>query len=185
MRRTWRHSARASTANVVGLVHTFAPFVAAMRTRGAARSSASRASRGSAACRGRARIRRRRPRSIAYLESLRIELRGSGVAVAHDLPGYISTPDDGAKNPYPMPFLLAVKARMRIVRRASSAGGDFTCCRGRWRSSERVLRILPRPIYDACLRARRASRGNPGERDQPRPSWRGGVALRAASAGRR
>lgn len=51
----------------------------------------------------------------AYLESLRIELRGSGVAVTAVCPGFVKTPMV-ANNP-PMPFLMdADRAAARILR---------------------------------------------------------------------
>ena len=43
--------------------------------------------------------------AITYLESLRLELAGTGVAVVTICPGYIATPMT-ASNPYPMPFLI-------------------------------------------------------------------------------
>ena len=54
--------------------------------------------------------------AISYLESLRVEQRGTGVAVLTVCPGYIATPMT-EQNPYPMPFLLDVdEAARRIVR---------------------------------------------------------------------
>ena len=71
--------------------------------------------------------------AITYLESLRVELRDTGVAVLTVCPGYIATPMT-AKNPYPMPFVLrrgrggaAHRARDRApqaILRAAVADGD-------------------------------------------------------------
>ena len=94
--------------NVLGMVRTFQPFVARVCAsrcgslvgiasvagfRGLPRASAYSASKAAA---------------ISYLESLRVELRGSGVAVTTLCPGYIATPMT-ARNPYPMPFMLTVE----------------------------------------------------------------------------
>ena len=43
--------------------------------------------------------------AITYLESLRVELRGSGISVVTICPGYIATPMT-EHNPYPMPFIM-------------------------------------------------------------------------------
>ncbi|MCE9632908.1 MAG: SDR family NAD(P)-dependent oxidoreductase, partial [Methylophilales bacterium] len=43
--------------------------------------------------------------AISYLESLRLELIGTGINVTTICPGYIRTPMTDV-NPYPMPFLM-------------------------------------------------------------------------------
>ena len=43
--------------------------------------------------------------AITYLESLRTELRGSGIVVTTICPGYVRTPMTEV-NPYPMPFII-------------------------------------------------------------------------------
>ncbi|HSS70312.1 MAG TPA: SDR family oxidoreductase, partial [Casimicrobiaceae bacterium] len=78
--------------NVLGMVHTFQPFLAAMRAArqgtlaGIASVAGFRGLAGAGAyCASKA-------AAINYLESLRLELRGSGVAVVTICPGYIATP---------------------------------------------------------------------------------------------
>jgi short-subunit dehydrogenase len=58
--------------------------------------------------------------ALAYLESLRVEMRPFGVAVVTIAPGYIRTPMT-AHNPYPMPFL------MDADRFAEKAAGAIAC----------------------------------------------------------
>ena len=54
--------------------------------------------------------------AIRYLESLRVELHGTGVRTATICPGYVATPMTQA-NPYRMPFLIdADDAARRIAR---------------------------------------------------------------------
>ncbi len=55
--------------------------------------------------------------AITWLESLRLELRGSGVAVCTICPGYIDTPMTQV-NEYPMPFKLPVDEAARRFARA-------------------------------------------------------------------
>ena len=50
--------------------------------------------------------------AINYLESLRVELAGSGVEVITICPGYVATPMT-AGNPYRMPFLLSRRSAPR------------------------------------------------------------------------
>ncbi len=91
--------------NVLGLVHTFHAFLAPMRERrsgafvGIASVAGFRGLPGSGAYSA------SKSAAITYLESLRIELRSSGIAVVTVCPGYIATPMT-EHNPYPMPFLL-------------------------------------------------------------------------------
>ena len=133
--------------NVVGLVNTFQPFVAAMRAarhgtlvgiasiagfRGVPGSGAYSASKAAA---------------IAYLESLRVELRGSGVSVVTVCPGYIATPMTEG-NPYPMPFLMSPEAAARSIVRAVARRKRFHVLPWPMALLGRAFRALPRPLYD-------------------------------------
>jgi NAD(P)-dependent dehydrogenase (short-subunit alcohol dehydrogenase family) len=136
--------------NVVGLIHTFAPFLASMRAarRGALVGIASvagfRGLPGSGAyCASKA-------AAIVYLESLRVEEHDTGVAVITICPGYIGTPMT-ANNPYPMPFLLDVDKAARLIARAIERRRRFYILPWQMALVARVLRALPRPIYDALL----------------------------------
>ena len=137
--------------NVLGLVHTFQPFLAAMRDARARRA-------------GRHRERRRIPRAaglgrvfsaskaaaITYLESLRVELRGSGVAVVTICPGFIATPMT-ANNPYPMPFLLRRDKAARLIARAIARRKRFYVLPWQMALVGRAVALLPRPLYDAAF----------------------------------
>ncbi len=91
--------------NVTGMMLTFQPFVEAMRRerRGTLVGIASVA--GFRGLPGAAAYSASKAAAISYLESLRVELRGSGVSVVTICPGYIATALT-AKNPYRMPFLM-------------------------------------------------------------------------------
>ena len=112
---------RVMRTNVLGMVATFQPFVAPMRA--AVQQAvwwASHRWRASAACRALG-LQRLKAAAIAYLESLRVELHGSGVRVVTIAPGYIETPMT-AVNRYPMPFMLPVDGAARRFVRAIDAG---------------------------------------------------------------
>ena len=136
--------------NVIGLVHSFQPFIAAMHgaRRGALVGIASvagfRGLAGSGAYSG------SKAAAIVYLESLRLEQRGTGVAVVTICPGYIATPMTEG-NPYPMPFLLDADKAARLVARAIERRKRFYVLPWQMAIVGRVLRCLPRPLYDAVF----------------------------------
>ena len=110
--------------NNVGLAATFQPFVRPMRQRGSGRLvgiasvAAIRGLPGHAAyCTSKAGV-------VAYCESLRLELRGSGVQVVTLLPGYIATPLT-ARNPYRMPFLMSAAAFAERAFAAIESGTSY------------------------------------------------------------
>ncbi|MGN6230624.1 MAG: SDR family oxidoreductase [Trinickia sp.] len=85
--------------------------------------------------------------ALAYLESLRVEMRPFGVAVVTIAPGYIRTPMT-AHNPYPMPFLMdaerfAEKAAGAIARKVRFAVFPWPM-----RIVATLLGCLPRWLYD-------------------------------------
>ena len=138
---------RVFETNVLGIVNTFQPFVARMRERrtgalvGIASIAGFRGLPGSGAYSA------SKAAAIAYLESLRVELRGSGVAVVTICPGYIATPMT-AGNPYPMPFLMQPDVAARKIARAIARGKRFYVLPWPMALAGRALRVLPRPLYD-------------------------------------
>jgi short-subunit dehydrogenase len=81
---------------------------------------------------------------------LRIEERGTGVAVLTVCPGYIATPMT-SRNPYPMPFLLEADEAARRIARAIERRQRFYVVPWPMAIVGGVLRVMPRPIYDALL----------------------------------
>ncbi len=143
--------------NVLATVATFTPFVDAMRTappiaggrrlvvvasvagvRGLPGSGAYSASKAAVA---------------TYAESLRVELRGTGIRVVTIAPGFIATPMT-AGNPYPMPFLMPVD-RFAVRAVAAIASGRSYCVIP-WQMAwvARLLRVLPDALYDAAIAGR-------------------------------
>jgi short-subunit dehydrogenase len=133
--------------NVLGIVKTFQPFVAAMRAarhgtlvgiasvagfRGLPGASAYSASKAAA---------------ISFLESLRVELHGSGVKVVTICPGYIET-EMTANNPYPMPFILDADEAAKRIARAIDRQRTFTVIPWQMALIGRLLDWVPRWLYD-------------------------------------
>jgi len=139
--------------NVLGMVHTFQPFVSAMlgARRGTLVGIASVA--GFRGLPGAGAYSASKAGAIAYLESLRVELVGTGVAVVTICPGYIATPMTEG-NPYPMPFLLPAGRAARLIARAIDQRRSFYVLPWQMAWLGRLLKILPRPIYDRALAGR-------------------------------
>ena len=78
--------------NLIGMVQTFQPFVAAMRSAGKGVLVGIASVAGYRGLPGAAAYSASKAAVISYLESLRVELRGSGVRVVTICPGYVATP---------------------------------------------------------------------------------------------
>jgi short-subunit dehydrogenase len=132
---------------VLGLVNTFHPFIAPMRAArngtlvGIASIAGFRGLPGSGAYSA------SKAAAIAYLESLRVELRGSGIHVVTVCPGYVATPMT-AENPYPMPFLLQSDVAARRIANAIARRRRLYVLPWQMAIGGRLFRALPRAFYD-------------------------------------
>jgi NAD(P)-dependent dehydrogenase (short-subunit alcohol dehydrogenase family) len=149
---------RVLDTNVMGMVNTFHPFIEPMRRErkgtlvGIASLAGYRGLPGSGAYSA------SKAAAIAYCESLRVELAGSGVRVLTVCPGYVATPMT-ARNPYRMPFLLSPERAAALIVRAIDRGQRFYVLPWQMRWVGRLLRVLPRPLFDAAFaRAKRKPR---------------------------
>jgi NAD(P)-dependent dehydrogenase (short-subunit alcohol dehydrogenase family) len=157
---------RVFDTNVMGMVHTFQPFVAAMKLAGAGRLVGIASVAGIRGLPGAGAYSASKAAAIAYLESLRIELRGSGVKVVTLAPGYIDTPMT-EKNPYPMPFLMPVDSAAHSMARHIERGTRFAVMPWQMGVVAQLLKILPCPLFDAAFaRAGRKPR-SPGLESKP------------------
>ena len=145
--------------NVLGMVKTFQPFVAAMRAakRGTLVGVASVA--GFRGLPGAGAYSASKAAAISYLESLRVELHGSGVKVVTICPGYIKTPMT-AINPYPMPFILDADVAARRIACAIEYGKSYAVVPWQMGVVGRVLQLLPNWLYDRIFsKAKHKPRG--------------------------
>lgn len=133
--------------NVTGMMLTFQPFIEAMRRerRGILVGIASVA--GFRGLPGAAAYSASKAAAISYLESLRVELHGSGVSVVTICPGYVATPLT-AKNPYRMPFLMNPEVAASKIAIAIDARKRFYVLPWQMAFVGWLLRRLPRPLYD-------------------------------------
>jgi short-subunit dehydrogenase len=88
--------------------------------------------------------------AISYLESLRVELAGSGVSVVTICPGYIATPLTGG-NPYRMPFLMNADVAARKIADAIARRKRFYVLPWQMAVVGWFMRRLPRSLYDSLF----------------------------------
>lgn len=133
--------------NVVGMVKTFQPFLAAMRAAGGGALVGIASVAGYRGLPGAAAYCASKAAAISYLESLRIELAPSSIKVITICPGYIATPMT-VQNPYPMPFLLSPETAARKIAALIKSGRDFAVIPWQMALVARILRVLPNWLHD-------------------------------------
>ena len=87
---------------------------------------------------------------ISYCESLRGELRDSGVQVVTLSPGYVDTPLT-RRNRYAMPFLMRPEAFADRAWRAIEDGVSYRVIPWQMGVVAKLLRLLPNPWFDRLL----------------------------------
>ncbi|WP_394792311.1 SDR family oxidoreductase [Rhodoferax sp.] len=136
--------------NNLGTAATFHPFIPAMAQRG----SGALVGIGSVAsirglpghggyCGSKAAV-------VSYCESLRGELRSSGVKVVTICPGYVDTPLT-QKNSYGMPFLMQPEAFAEKAFAAIEAGDSYRVIPWQMGVVAKLMRLLPNKVYDRLL----------------------------------
>jgi NAD(P)-dependent dehydrogenase (short-subunit alcohol dehydrogenase family) len=146
--------------NVLGLVNTFHPFVAAMRARGRGSLVGIASVAGFRGLPGGTAYSASKAAAIRYLEGLRVELRGTGVRVTTICPGYIATPMT-RRNPYRMPFLIGPDDAARRFARAIDSGTSYAVIPWQMAVVGRILGVLPNWLFDrlAARAGRKPRRG--------------------------
>ena len=139
--------ARIMQTNVLGLAATLQAFVAPMRARGSGSLVGIASVAGFRGLAGAGAYCASKSAAITWLESLRLELHGSGVDVLTICPGFIATPLT-AGNRNPMPFLLEAPEAARRIARAVAAKKRLAIIPWQMRVVFFVLRHLPNWLYD-------------------------------------
>jgi short-subunit dehydrogenase len=148
--------------NVVGLAATLTPFVGPMREarRGTLAGIASVA--GFRGMPGSGAYCASKSAAITWLESLRLETRGSGVRVVTVCPGYIATPMT-AVNRYRMPFLLSAEEGAARIARGIASGRSSIVVPWQMRAAMLLIRPAPNWLFDRLFsRAPRKPRRSGG-----------------------
>jgi short-subunit dehydrogenase len=147
--------------NVAGLAATLAAFAPAMRAerRGVLCGISSVA--GFRGLPGAGAYSASKAAAFRWLEALRNELAGSGVAVVTICPGYVDTPMTRV-NPYRMPFLLPADEAARRIARAIAARRRVAVIPWQMALLAPLLRLAPSWLYDRlAARAPRKARNLP------------------------
>ena len=139
---------RVMDTNVFGMAATFAPFIPALRGAGGGQRLVGIASvAGIRGLPGAGAYSASKAAAIAYLESLRLEMRPYGIRVVTIAPGYIETPMT-AINPYPMPFLLPADKAAERFAAAIAHGASYAVIPWQMGLVAKLLRLLPNWFYD-------------------------------------
>ena len=145
--------ARVFATNTVGAAATFQPFVRAMVQRGSGRLVGVGSVAGIRGLPGHGAYCASKAALISYCESLRGELRGTGVGVSTICPGYIDTPLT-RKNRYAMPFLMRPEDFADKAFSAIQGSVSYRIIPWQMGVVAKVLRLLPNPLFDRLLAGR-------------------------------
>jgi NAD(P)-dependent dehydrogenase (short-subunit alcohol dehydrogenase family) len=133
--------------NVLGMVKTFQPFLAAMRAAGRGTLVGIASVAGLRGLPGSGAYSASKAAAISYMESLRVELHGSGVKAVTLCPGYIRTPMTDI-NTYPMPFMLEADDAARRMARVIARGTSLAVVPWQMGLVGWLLKRLPNWLYD-------------------------------------
>jgi len=139
--------------NNIGLAATFQPFVTSMVERRSGTLVGIASVAGVRGIPGHGAYSSSKAAVISYCESLRGELRSSGVRVVTIAPGYIDTPLTQG-NRYSMPFLMSAERFADRAYAAIRAGDRLRFIPWQMGIVARLLKWLPNALYDRALAGR-------------------------------
>jgi short-subunit dehydrogenase len=139
--------------NNLGMAATFHPFIAPMAQRRSGRLVGIASVAGIRGLPGHGAYCSSKAAVISYCESLRGELRASGVKVVTIGPGYIDTPLTQG-NRYGMPFLMQPEQFADKAYHAIEAGVSYRVIPWQMGVVAKLLRVLPNPLFDRVLAGR-------------------------------
>nr|WP_315189451.1 SDR family oxidoreductase [uncultured Albidiferax sp.] len=157
--------AQTFATNTIGTAATFHPFIQPMVQRGSGALVGIGSVAGIRGLPGHGAYCGSKAAVIGYCESLRGELRASGVRVVTICPGYIDTPLT-QKNSYGMPFLMQPEAFAEKAFKTIAAGDSYRVIPWQMGIVAKLMRLLPNAVYDKLLvgRARKPRQSaDPGQ----------------------
>ena len=141
--------------NVLGLVHTFQPFIAAMKVSAKLGETAQLVGIASVAgirgLPGAGAYSASKAAAINYLESLRIEMAANNIAVTSIAPGYIRTPMTDV-NQYKMPFLMDASVAAAKFVNAIENKRRFVVIPWQMGWVARFIRFIPPFLWDWAMK---------------------------------
>jgi short-subunit dehydrogenase len=145
--------------NVLGIVNTFQPFMEPLTRNGGGTLVGIASVAGFRGIPGTGAYAASKAAAITYLESLRVELRESGIRVITICPGYIATPMT-ERNPFPMPFIIDADTAATKIARVIRRSKPFAIIPWQMAIVGRLYRLLPRFVFDRIFsRTPRKPRG--------------------------
>jgi short-subunit dehydrogenase len=145
--------ARTFATNTIGLAATFHPFIDGMALRGSGTLVGIASVAGIRGLPGHGAYCASKAGVISYCESLRGELKSSGIKVVTLNPGYIDTPLT-RKNRYAMPFLMKAEVFADQAYKAIQAGTSYRVIPWQMGIVAKLLRVLPDRLLDRILSGR-------------------------------
>ena len=139
--------------NNLGLAATFHPFIQAMANRGAGTLVGIASVAGIRGLPGHGAYCSSKAAVISYCESLRGELKPTGVAVVTLCPGYVDTPLT-QQNRYAMPFLMSASTFADQAFLSIQAGHSYRVIPWQMGVVAKLLRLLPNAVFDKVLSGR-------------------------------
>lgn len=137
--------------NVLGLLHTFQPFIAGMKARGDGTLVGIASIAGIRGLPGAGAYSASKAAAISYLESLRIEMQQHGIHVTTIAPGYIKTPMTDV-NAYSMPFLMNADVAAAKMAKAIAAKRRFVVVPWQMGWLARFMRFIPPVLWDWVMK---------------------------------
>jgi len=145
--------ARILSTNVMGTAATLGPFIPAMVARGSGTLVGIGSVAGIRGLPGHGGYCASKAAVISYCESLRGELRNSGIQVVTICPGYIDTPLT-QNNGYSMPFLMQPDVFAEKAFNAIQTGCSYRVIPWQMGLVAKLLRLLPNALFDRLFAGR-------------------------------
>lgn len=139
--------------NNVGMAATFHPFLDPMRRRGSGTLVGIASVNGIRGFPGHGAYCASKAAVISYCESLRVEMRGTGVRVVTISPGYVDTPLTQS-NRYSMPFLMPASAFADRALIAIEAGASYCVIPWQMAIVAAALHMMPNRMFDRLFAGR-------------------------------
>lgn len=137
--------------NLFGMVHTFQPFIAAMRQVGKGSLVGIASVAGIRGLPGAGAYSASKAAVISYLESLRVEMAPSGIHVITIAPGYIRTPMTDV-NTYKMPFFMEADVAAAKFAKAITNKRRFVVIPWQMGCLMRLMRFIPPFLWDWVMK---------------------------------
>lgn len=137
--------------NVLGMVHTFHPFIEPMCQAGRGHLAGIASVAGLRGLPGASAYSASKAATISYLESLRVEMAKTGVSVTTICPGYIKTPMTDV-NTYPMPFMLGADIAAAKIARVIDQKRRYVILPWQMALTGRFMKLLPAWVWDWAMK---------------------------------